>query len=559
MKHFRFDGEISGLFGFDHRWIVRLLLGIMVFTGAPQPAIALSVDFVESEPEALVIEEVAEECITQYTVTMTHFDDGEDAFGMGSTLDDAIQVIMTWTDYTSSEAEAMLEAAEKSQSQVLGAGFSESDASSFSSELKAEGASVTVTSVTSGDCTEEETTTEEPTTTENYDCSSYTLTLSNYDDGENAFGWGSTESDAAAVIVKWTDYSTSQAETLLSQGTSSTVAEIGSGLSKADATSYKSEMNAFDATLTTSTAGEDCADCSLSLGSTSESASSSSSTISISVASNFEQCDWTPPPSENRISISTGASGTGAGTVNLAVSDNTEITSRTGTVTVAGIGVTVTQDALACEYTLGSTSQTVESAGGSYSVAVSVNNDACALTASTSTSWMTITSGSSGSGAGTVEFTVDDASVAYDRSGTLTIAGVPFTVSQDGGYLYAESVDAEAVPLDISSITSDATVVEFGSMTLPDDETEISLTNTFTSPVVFMGPLSYNGSNPALVRMKDLASNTYNAYISEWNYLDQIHSDEQVSYLVVEEGAHDLDGKTLQAGTSRLAMVIGRP
>jgi hypothetical protein len=53
---------------------------------------------------------------------------------------------------------------------------------------------------------------------------------------------------------------------------------------------------------------------------------------------------------------------------------------------------------------------------------------ACNWTAVSNVSWITITSGASGTGSGTVTYSV--ASTTSSRTGTMTIAGLTFTVKQ---------------------------------------------------------------------------------------------------------------------------------
>ena len=57
----------------------------------------------------------------------------------------------------------------------------------------------------------------------------------------------------------------------------------------------------------------------------------------------------------------------------------------------------------------------------------------CAWTGvSNSTSWLTVTGGASGSGSGTVAFSATANSSTTSRTGTLTIAGQSFSVTQPG-------------------------------------------------------------------------------------------------------------------------------
>ena len=55
----------------------------------------------------------------------------------------------------------------------------------------------------------------------------------------------------------------------------------------------------------------------------------------------------------------------------------------------------------------------------------------CTWTATSNASWITVTSGASGSGNGNVRFNVAPNTGSTSRTGTLTIAGQTFTVSQE--------------------------------------------------------------------------------------------------------------------------------
>ena len=59
-------------------------------------------------------------------------------------------------------------------------------------------------------------------------------------------------------------------------------------------------------------------------------------------------CAWTATSGASWLTISGGASGSGTGTTSYAVAANTSITPRTGTLTVAGHPISVTQAGLTC-------------------------------------------------------------------------------------------------------------------------------------------------------------------------------------------------------------------
>jgi hypothetical protein len=57
----------------------------------------------------------------------------------------------------------------------------------------------------------------------------------------------------------------------------------------------------------------------------------------------------------------------------------------------------------------------------------------CSWTAVSNNAFITITSGASGSGSGTVNYSVAERILSTPRNGSLTIAGLTHSVSQDGG------------------------------------------------------------------------------------------------------------------------------
>ena len=150
-------------------------------------------------------------------------------------------------------------------------------------------------------------------------------------------------------------------------------------------------------------------------------------------------CAWTAVSNNSWITIVAGATGTGNGAVSYRVDPNTLTTSRQGTMTIAGQTVTVTQAAgVACSYSITPTSNpTMQALGGSSSIAVIVTaGSSCSWTASVSSSafsWLHLGSTTSGTGNGSVDYSADANSSTASRTGTITVAGLTFTVTQPGG------------------------------------------------------------------------------------------------------------------------------
>jgi hypothetical protein len=149
-----------------------------------------------------------------------------------------------------------------------------------------------------------------------------------------------------------------------------------------------------------------------------------SATVAVTAGSG---CAWTAVSNAAWISITTGASGSGSGTVSYSVSADVTGSNRTGTLTVAGKTLTVSQNA--CAFSVAPTSVGLSGGGGAGTIAVTATAG-CPWTAASGAAWLTITSGATGSGSGNVAYSATATSTA--RSTTLSIANRTVAVSQAG-------------------------------------------------------------------------------------------------------------------------------
>ena len=174
--------------------------------------------------------------------------------------------------------------------------------------------------------------------------------------------------------------------------------------------------------------------CAYAISPSSQSTASDSTSLAVSIAANAPSCSWNATATDSWLAVSSGATGTGNGWVTVNVSQNPGA-ARTGTVTIAGQTFTVAQAAappMLCGYTIAPTSDTVIGLGDDDAVSVTTSDAGCAWTATSNTPWITITGAASGAGNGAVAYTVA-ANPGSPRTGTLTIAGQTFTVTQASG------------------------------------------------------------------------------------------------------------------------------
>jgi uncharacterized protein (TIGR03437 family) len=143
-------------------------------------------------------------------------------------------------------------------------------------------------------------------------------------------------------------------------------------------------------------------------------------------------CNWTAASNEGWITITSGVSGSGNGTISFAVAANPG-SARIGTLTIAGQTFTVTQAGNAnCNYLLNPTSQSFTAAGGAGSFAVTAPSG-CDWTAISDSAWITFPIGTGfGSGNGTVSFLVAANTGLSSRTATINVGGQSFTITQTG-------------------------------------------------------------------------------------------------------------------------------
>jgi hypothetical protein len=151
--------------------------------------------------------------------------------------------------------------------------------------------------------------------------------------------------------------------------------------------------------------------------SASPSASGGSSNVTVTAGTG---CPWTAVSNSAWITVTSGASGTGNGTVAYNVSANTGL-ARTGTITIAGQTFTINQSN-GCSYTFGACPAAFPRAGGTGSISVTTATG-CTWTSSDNALWIS-TSPTSSSGSGSVTITVSAGTGGNTpRSGTVTVSG----------------------------------------------------------------------------------------------------------------------------------------
>lgn len=203
-------------------------------------------------------------------------------------------------------------------------------------------------------------------------------------------------------------------------------------------------------------------------------------------------CAWQASAgSSGWVSITSGASGVGPGTVTYSVLPNTTGGSRNHSMSIAGHSFMVSQSTAGapnCTATLSPSSATVAQAATTGSVTVTLPSSACAWTAASNASWITVTSGSSGTGSGTVSYSVSELTSSNSsypsRSGTVTIAQQTFTLTQTAPSCGSSSVTLSPTSASFTGAGGTGTV----SVTIPAGCAWDVLPNITTNWITIQSP-----------------------------------------------------------------------
>lgn len=103
------------------------------------------------------------------------------------------------------------------------------------------------------------------------------------------------------------------------------------------------------------------------------------------------------------------------------------------------------------------------------------------------------------------------------------------------------------------------TIGEYGTLTLNDNWQTVDLDKTYKNPVVIVSDPTFNGRDPAVVRLRKVGGDTFQVRLQEPRYKDDRHMDESVSYIVMEAGDWTLsDGTRISVGTQKSSRLTSK-
>jgi hypothetical protein len=152
-------------------------------------------------------------------------------------------------------------------------------------------------------------------------------------------------------------------------------------------------------------------------------------------------CAWTATSNVPWVQVTSGATGTGNGTVGLSIATNTTDSQRTGTVTIAGFTYNITQPSNSCNFQLQVPDGLVlPSTAMAYQITVSTAAT-CQWTVTKTGDWFTLGNTTSGTGNGSVAINVLANTTAVPRSGRVTIGGNTLHFVQKSATITQQYVD----------------------------------------------------------------------------------------------------------------------
>ena len=141
----------------------------------------------------------------------------------------------------------------------------------------------------------------------------------------------------------------------------------------------------------------------------------------------------------------------------------------------------------------------------------------------------------------------------YATAGTYT---VKLTVSGPGGDDNTTTTILVEEPADDDGDIGNRSLpnfMEVGEVSIDHQGACVPFKNAYDDPIVVPGPLSGIGGDPAVVRVELNAvcgsdGPGFRIRVQEWDYLDEWHRSETVSYVVMERGTHLFGDTLVEAG-----------
>jgi len=132
----------------------------------------------------------------------------------------------------------------------------------------------------------------------------------------------------------------------------------------------------------------------------------------------------------------------------------------------------------------------------------------------------------------------------YDNDGLINILDAD---SDNDGFSDGMEIESGFDPADPES-GPELPCLEIGEVSVDHNWKLVEFSESFHDPVVVARSLSCNEGDPAVVRIRNADASGFEIRVQEWDYLDGIHAEETLCYIVMERGTYILpDGTMVEA------------
>jgi PKD repeat protein len=122
---------------------------------------------------------------------------------------------------------------------------------------------------------------------------------------------------------------------------------------------------------------------------------------------------------------------------------------------------------------------------------------------------------------------------------------VTLQVTDNEGQMSESSQLVTAANTDVEPL-----VFELAEVQVDNEWTSFTFSKPFVDPVIIAGPLSSEDAEPATVRISNVSKSGFDIRIQEWDYLDDSHRPEILSFIVFEKGIYTLkSGAKVEVGS----------
>ena len=134
--------------------------------------------------------------------------------------------------------------------------------------------------------------------------------------------------------------------------------------------------------------------------------------------------------------------------------------------------------------------------------------------------------------------------VQHTYTGTATYTVSLMVTDDKGGTATAtKDIFSNTAPIE------DNLVIEVGEVSINNEWVKVLFENSFNQPIVIAGPPTANDKEQVLIRIRNIDKEGFEVRLQEWDYLDNVHTSETFSYVVIEKGRYTLtNGVKLEAG-----------